>query len=309
MLGLQILDLVFGLIFIYFMLSLVCSAVEEVMAGILKFRFRHLEAWVLDNFKKLGRQILDHNLISGLTTGRTPSYIPADKFASALLDLVHIQVKGDKPFDINSLREALEETTLLEPEIRRFLLQSIMEANDDIDQVRKDLETWFNDAMDRVSGKYKKHVQWRIVAVSFFVVLGFNADSIKLSQYLYDHPAVARSLTQQAESVVQDPAFIEKIEKIKYAPTPDTLDVNTSVVLQEIKDNMKRIAHLSQQLQDKQLPLGWTDSQLPQTIGAWLSKIVGTVISILAVSLGAPFWFETLNKMVNLRNAGNKPGT
>jgi hypothetical protein len=42
-------------------------------------------------------------------------------------------------------------------------------------------------------------------------------------------------------------------------------------------------------------------------VGLWLKKFGGWLITGLAVSMGAPFWFETLNKLVNLRGAGANP--
>jgi hypothetical protein len=41
---------------------------------------------------------------------------------------------------------------------------------------------------------------------------------------------------------------------------------------------------------------------------SWLlAKFTGLLISILAVSMGAPFWFDLLNKLVNVRLAGRRP--
>jgi len=40
---------------------------------------------------------------------------------------------------------------------------------------------------------------------------------------------------------------------------------------------------------------------------AWLERLVGWVLTICAVSLGAPFWFDTLNRIVNIRAAGKNP--
>ena len=42
---------------------------------------------------------------------------------------------------------------------------------------------------------------------------------------------------------------------------------------------------------------------------AWFAKTVwnhllGWIVTVLAISLGAPFWFDVLNKIMNLRNAG-----
>ncbi len=41
---------------------------------------------------------------------------------------------------------------------------------------------------------------------------------------------------------------------------------------------------------------------------AWIAaKFIGLLISILAVSMGAPFWFDVLNKLVNIRLSGTRP--
>jgi hypothetical protein len=38
-----------------------------------------------------------------------------------------------------------------------------------------------------------------------------------------------------------------------------------------------------------------------------LNLFLGFLITALAIALGAPFWFDLLNKFVNLRVSGNKP--
>ncbi|NEQ03219.1 hypothetical protein [Moorena sp. SIO3E8] len=35
--------------------------------------------------------------------------------------------------------------------------------------------------------------------------------------------------------------------------------------------------------------------------------VVGIILSAIAICMGAPFWFEVLNKLVNVRNTGDKP--
>jgi hypothetical protein len=41
--------------------------------------------------------------------------------------------------------------------------------------------------------------------------------------------------------------------------------------------------------------------------GHWAFNFIGWLLMAIAVSLGAPFWFDLLNKLVNLRLAGVKP--
>jgi hypothetical protein len=66
------------------------------------------------------------------------------------------------------------------------------------------------------------------------------------------------------------------------------------------------------------LPLGWTSAHkgtvastdpqhAPLNAGSWLLKLLGLLLSVMAVSLGAPFWFDALSKLGQLRATGPKP--
>ena len=59
------------------------------------------------------------------------------------------------------------------------------------------------------------------------------------------------------------------------------------------------------------LPIGWQPGDpargLPQDAWSWLKKVVGFLVSAVAITMGAPFWFDLLNKLINLRLAGNRP--
>jgi hypothetical protein len=303
----QILDLVIGLIFIYFLLSLICSSVQEVIANVRNLRFRALQRWMLQTFQlnDFGHQIFQHHLVRGLTLSGKPSYIPSEKFSQAVLDLVHSQVHGDKPFDINSLREAIDRTILLPPEMKRFVLQSILEADGDLTKVRTDLAKWFDEAMERVGGYYKKRVQEVIIIIALITVALFNADSIQITKYLYDNPEAARRLADQASSVVSDSTMIKRVEAIRL--NADTLPKETDAALKEIEADLKEIKALSAKIYDTKLPLGWHNETESLWPWRWFEKMLGLLLTAMAVSMGTPFWFEILNKLVNLRNAGVKP--
>jgi hypothetical protein len=66
---------------------------------------------------------------------------------------------------------------------------------------------------------------------------------------------------------------------------------------------------LLKQADSLDLPLGWTLPSDIDTKDAWsfsvsvTTKVVGLAISVLAVSLGAPFWFDVLSKIINIREA------
>ena len=61
------------------------------------------------------------------------------------------------------------------------------------------------------------------------------------------------------------------------------------------------------------MPLGW-DSAPGRPDARWysswhgrLEKSVGWLMTALAITLGAPFWFDLLQKFMSLRTSGNKP--
>ena len=56
------------------------------------------------------------------------------------------------------------------------------------------------------------------------------------------------------------------------------------------------------------LGLGWEGVDVREmTFYELFSKLLGYILTALAISLGAPFWFDLLKKLVNIRSAGNKP--
>jgi hypothetical protein len=306
MFGLPTLDLVIGLVFIYFLLSLICATVQEIIANLKDQRFKVLEMWLLKQFQKdgFGRDILNHAVIRGLSLSGKPSYIPSSKFAQVVLDMVHSQVHGDRPFEINSLRDAIEKSFLLPPALKRFLLQSIMEAKGEVANVRSDLAKWFDESMERVGGYYKKWTQKIIIIIALVVVAIFNADSVQIARYLYDHPAEAKLLADQAAKVVNDSTYIELVADARTS-TNDSTRQSAEAALKAIQENVQQLRQLSATVHNTQLPLGW--EALPESLAGWIKKVIGLLFTALAVSLGAPFWFEVLNKLVNLRNAGRKP--
>ncbi len=59
------------------------------------------------------------------------------------------------------------------------------------------------------------------------------------------------------------------------------------------------------------LPIGWSltksETQAAASEWFWPLKVLGLFVTGLALSFGAPFWFDTLSKFMNVRAAGVKP--
>jgi hypothetical protein len=95
------------------------------------------------------------------------------------------------------------------------------------------------------------------------------------------------------------------------------LDDTVRLTLDQLNDSLKAKINAINQANaalKESIPLGWTKSEFPaQKDGAdWvafvLTKLVGMAVTLIAIMMGAPFWFDVLNKISNLRGNGNKPG-
>lgn len=100
-------------------------------------------------------------------------------------------------------------------------------------------------------------------------------------------------------------------------PTPYTPPVE-SPVAQEIDPDYARFEAnledfrglLRNELEAVRSPLGlgWDGVDITTfSVYDAVSKLLGFLLTAIAVSLGAPFWFDLLRKLVNVRSSGNKP--
>jgi hypothetical protein len=336
--GFPILDLVVGIIFVYFLLSIISSSVIEMILTGMKARARLLEEWLSKIFDKtitqpdgtnlsLGEAIMDHCSITALSKNRkSTAYIDAKNFTSALLEKITFDPANPKSIakDIDEFILALNKTTVLSTEFQRVLLIYAYEAKDtykglsektvsEIELFRGKVENWFDSSMDRITGALKKrYARPATFIVAVIVTVFLNADSIALAKYLYSSPEARTRIAMQAYDATKDTALIMQIQQIKI--NPDTVS-NGAINTEEFKNSMiKKITDINKAKQglNEVMPLTWKAGELRDEAGKFsgrllFSKITGLLVTILAIMMGAPFWFDLLNKISNLRGTGRKP--
>jgi hypothetical protein len=316
--GSSALDVAIGLALVYTLFSLLCSTVQEAIAGFLDLRSKTLVQGLqnmLDDggtaergaaapvqpqppaarravgtaagasappcgppAMALSQQMLAHGVmrtlykesaIPGRHARRGPSYIPKESFAVALLDLMAPGL--DASDRVAEIRRAIADAAL-PPGTKSALLAIAKSAGADHTALRKGIEQWFDATMDRVSGWYKRQTQLIICLLSAAVVVVFNVNTVAIAQRLIHDDSVRAAVAQVA----------------------------TNTHAKNAQGAADAIGHVHQ----LGLPLGWGVADLHPN---WWSTFGGWVISFFALSLGAPFWFDTLGKLAGLRNAGGKP--
>lgn len=324
---LNVLDVAIGLIVLYLLLSLICSSVNEGIESLLKNRARQLERGIREilsdpNGTQVAHLIYNHPLISGLFQGsydpaylrkrwwgegkvygrkNLPSYMPAANFALAVLDVV-LPATAEHPGGAAGslqpvggtgavLGAALREAALNfpVPDVSRALVILIDASAQDVTRVRLAIESWFNSTMDRVSGWYKRRTQIILFAVALGTAAALNVDTVDICNHLISDPALRNSLVATA----QEYARTDVVNGQRTAATPGGPVEQVTAGADRVEQNLAR-------LRDLGVPIGW--AQRPHDGYHWFLKIAGILASALAAALGAPFWFDVLNRFVVVRS-------
>ena len=310
MFGSEILDLAIGLSMMFLVLSLVCSSMREAVETVMKHRARDLERGIREMFgevqgKDLVALFYNSPLINGLfrgdydpkNTGNLPSYIPAKTFSLAVMDLLwpaaqHGQTPANAADMVNDFKSAVTQVAG-NSNLGRALMPLVESAHGDIKQVRTNIEDWYNSAMDRVSGWYKRRTQIIIGALALTVSALMNADALAIARYLNTEQTTRSVLIARAQSAVEQ-------KSLPAGP--------------EVPEMLDPLRWIEQQ---GGVPLGWVVRprtgqspaefdqdwrRPPQSLDGWIYKILGLLFTTFAISLGAPFWFDVLNRIMVIRS-------
>jgi len=209
------------------------------------------------------------------------------------------------------------------PKLREQLRCILDETVVDYQDVKDRIEGWFDRSMEQVSGWYKRHAQRLVIATAVAVVVMTNADTAMIARSMVQDEGLRTAVVRVAEA-----SLVAEGEEVKAEVGPD---VQAQVA--RLEAAKLRFDNAQAQIAELKLPIGWDctpggaleppfrtfcpavvkpeDTEAvaknPWNTGRVVEKILGLLATICAVSLGAPFWFDLLNKVVNLRMARQPP--
>lgn len=293
-----ILTVVTGIVFVLLLLSLLATTIMELLASFFHLRGRNLTKALhnmlasSDKGEVMLKEFKNNSLYKHLSqqysnnTQGPPSYMDSATFQSILFDII-LKEEG-----VEKLKEKID--NLPDEDLKKVLHQLLRDADHNLDRFKGNIEKWYNDVMDRASGWYKRYTQKILIWVGILIALVFNADTFAIYSQLESDPQALQQIVALAENFAQneesalvrpaDPAFEESLENLR------------SIVDNEI-NSIK-----------SPLGLGWAETDFSNYgIYDWLAKMLGYIVTALAISMGAPFWFDLLRKIVNVRSSGTKP--
>jgi len=264
-------------------------------------------------------------------------------FVDALFDAIRIQKQQINDaliklsFKVNTsddetmtrIRAGVTALSITHPQLKQTMYaimnstpQTLLQNQNELELVRGNIEEWFNNAMDRLTGWYKRRSLITTLLVGTILAVIVNVDSINLVGRLWSEPDLRFAILNNIESIL-------------------TQDNTTTL-------NVGQLSIIQQQFSQISLPVGWVGSPVPltssqETSGAkqctlfpssdndmygilvsgqcypiinspqaknltgWLIKLAGILISGVAASPGASFWFDMLKKIINVRLTGVNP--
>lgn len=395
----SVIDIAIGLFFVYLILSLLASEIQEQIATLREWRAKQLKQAIYilldgqgstnslfsyddnnDRYKKSTTyKFYRNDLIQSLNqrditprrerkNSAGPSYISSETFATVLFEVIaraaiqqnknsgNTNAVGDPQKldeflnikDLKGFLEGIQKTDLpqcLKDNLSNLALRTqINKGSYSATNLKEEIQKWYERAMQRTSGVYKRNVTGLTIAVGFLLALVANADTFNIINNL--------PKTEDIRNIIVN--FNEKLVP-RYNNTGTATGENNNsnhnldLTSSNTPDFIKLRDNANKALEGVSLPIGWSPTNLSQQfscpsrqteesqgwkllnicvkeppssnanplsvilklmyIHPWRTLLLlpGWLLTGFAISMGAKFWFDLLTNFVNVRNTGRPP--
>jgi hypothetical protein len=297
------LQIVIGIVFVMLLISLFASVILEFAAGILSLRGKHLSNAIKVMLgDSLYLEFVKHPYFQQLATGSTqkvkvdnektafPSYIDANSFSSILVDTL----KLDAPEGVD------QRIAMMPPGTSQQMMVFLYNQSDSVPLLQRRIESWYEQVMARASGAYKRDTQRWLFGLGLVLALLLNADALAIYHNLSINSSLREAMNAAASNFVAVKPAISSANSLT-VPT-----AASNETYQRIND----IVNSNIGAFEAPLGVGWSTFDPASIDGlGWLFKLGGWLMTALAVSFGASFWFELLKKIMNVRSTGSVPAS
>ncbi|MCG8373458.1 MAG: hypothetical protein MI700_08000 [Balneolales bacterium] len=276
MFGIEALDVVIGLIFIYLLFSLFVSIVNEIINSLLNLKGRKLynafaKFVTEEGLKKLKKDPRFQLLLKG----------------SPKIKQIQIPDKPEEKEDELQLNGSVFPDYVPESLFAEILDDKVENSLTKINATKDELINAYDVVIAQARNSYRKNIQINTFIIGLLITMVFNVDSISIFTELANDPKKAALIADQATQFI---AMSDSVDIIKNNTTDlDTLAIQLQTLTEE------QIHHIS-----ANLGVGW-NFQEPGW-GFQPLAILGWLITAIALSMGAPFWYENLRRVIDLKN-------
>ncbi|WP_243348683.1 hypothetical protein [Parabacteroides sp. FAFU027] len=249
-----------------------------------------------------------------------PSYISKETFSKVIIDLLRGKVQDPGENHSKMISESLKDGKIKWVEVSiknssnetlEFLYSIWVDSHGEISVFKKSLESWFDETMERCTGWYKKQTQVITLIIGFVIAASFNVDSIAIANKLKKDPKLREAVVAQADAFAKVHPNLDKVQSTDTA-IKDTLTEALLMTQEKLINRADSLIKTDIANMNGVLGLGYQSYCICDiSMKEILDHLAGWLITALAISLGAPFWFDQLNKLMKLRSSvsSSKPGS
>jgi hypothetical protein len=335
-----ILDLVILLSFTYFIGSLMLTTINEAIAAMLVLRAKSLkhslenlifsQNWTAFVQKTISKSPHIQSLQSDIN--KFPSYIPARNFVLTIIEQL-----PNESYNTAMIAAAIKGSAI-PVEFQNLLLDLWEKAQAKVTPTvtaitafEEELETYYNSAMDRATGWYKRKTRRILLLLGFVLAAVLNIDTITITNKSLKDPKKLSSIvdkiiatlpninyndslliTNNSDTItIKQTAWVidttAKANPLTAIPNNATKSINQLKVVYNNTSDFKMGFNNGDDIQQQWLGFTGKFSFTSIHWGTLFLKIFGLFLTAFALQLGSNYWFDTLNKAINIRAAGKKP--
>lgn len=324
--GVGIIDVIIGLSFIFFSLSVIASYLLESLYSITRERARFLKravAQLIDQRRngrvivgELTKELFTHPLIAKKSVridssarlkiaASGPAYLKPQDFADALL-----AVLGEKyPHQPSIVGYAEMIRHLPQQESIKSVLTVLLDKSDSIGEFRQHIAAWYADGMERASGSFKRRTQLPLLIIGTVLAVSMDVSTIEYANRLENDGVLRNTLIAEAinqvsshESEAPDNTkeYLMDVSESIRAFNNDMANFGSNVALRDLNNNLAEMLKKVSTLHAEK------DTNTTQNVDekdSTLLWLLGCIITGVAVSLGTSYWLNFLRLMISVRSS------
>jgi hypothetical protein len=300
-----LLDTAIGLTLLYLGAALFVTVANESIMALLKARGKDLTKSLAALLGAPGLQkVLADPAFAPMkdTADRVRSYVDPHVLAQVLVGSLQPQAPGAGK--LTDLAGAIN--NLPDGKIKHVLWTLAQSADSKVETLTRNLSAWIDRSLTVLGEGYKRKMQLVSFILGFSIAFGFNIDTINVAKRLYRDKELREAVAASAEQVTKTTTgeVFERCRKLDAEARKKSAECAPIVGLSD--------AFAARDGSFAKLPVGWESVTQFREYGlpgsaVWFVRLLGWLLTALAISIGAPFWFDLLNRFVNVRASMRPP--
>jgi hypothetical protein len=188
-----------------------------------------------------------------------------------------------------NIQQAVQGTQLEGP-----VKAAIAQAGGDVERFRAEIESWFDARMKALSSLYKMWSRWILLALSLILAFAVDVNPIVAVDLLRKDQALAEATVDQATSFAKTEGLA-----LPGCSSTNTGGTTAAASTDPLADCYRSVRNTIADTRALPPPLAF-DHFGRGTERMW-QYLAGCLIGAIAISFGAPFWFDALRRLISTR--------